>query len=341
MIRRQHQGTRIATLAAITFISAHGAAEPPAIGDPCELQILGPADLAGGDVFGNETDLRGDLAIVSSVYYGEYGAAFIYRRSGTTWVYEDTVEPFGLVTQPLTLQLSGKVAIQGDVAIAGFTGIDINIETQDYVCIYRYDEGTGQWQDEKSIATTSSPTGFVFASECGLWQDRVAVFYFDTYNGVAQGFVDIYRYNPSNTQWELEAPSVLLSDPSADIHYWGISFKDDLLVFQQQTLTAPAGAGEIRIFRRNGSGWDFEASRTALAPKYADDFGLDMDISGDRILVGAQSQGTNGQGRAYLFTNTGLGWSSGVEIASFDPDSYDRFGKYVAISGDSMLVGTS
>jgi hypothetical protein len=73
-----------------------------------------------------------------------------------------------------------------------------------------------------------------------------------------------------------------------------------------------------------------------------DYFGSSVAISGDTAIVGAAidntSRGTNA-GSAYVFVRSGEIWSPQAHLFASDGAAFDEFGLYVAISGDTAVVG--
>jgi len=70
----------------------------------------------------------------------------------------------------------------------------------------------------------------------------------------------------------------------------------------------------------------------------SDQFGFDVDVDGDKAIVGMY--GDNGySGAAYIFKRTPTGWVQEQRIVPSDPATGDRFGYAVAISGNYAVVG--
>ncbi|MBI4318013.1 MAG: hypothetical protein HY675_05950 [Chloroflexi bacterium] len=88
------------------------------------------------------------------------------------------------------------------------------------------------------------------------------------------------------------------------------------------------------------------ASPMTSALPNEDWFGLSVAISGDTIVVGAPKDdiGANrGQGSAYVFVRTGPGaddWRMMKRLTASDGAEFDEFGTSVAISGDTVVVGS-
>ena len=86
-----------------------------------------------------------------------------------------------------------------------------------------------------------------------------------------------------------------------------------------------------------------EAELTSSYGEKSDYFGESVAVSGDTIVVGAP-QLLNGTGAAYVFTMPASGWASATETAQLTPppeehEEGEEFGKSVAVSGDTIVVG--
>jgi hypothetical protein len=106
-------------------------------------------------------------------------------------------------------------------------------------------------------------------------------------------------------------------------------------------------AGSVYIFELNGGVWSETAKLVASDRGAGDYFGFRVDISGDRVIVGAYLEEEDasgsatlaGAGSAYIFELNGSVWSETVKLVAADRDINDRFGFSVSISGDRAVVG--
>lgn len=110
--------------------------------------------------------------------------------------------------------------------------------------------------------------------------------------------------------------------------------------------------GAAYVFVRDTSGWHQQAYLKASNAEGFDAFGSSVAISGDTIVVAASgedggSSGVDGNqldnsltdsGAAYVFTRTGTVWSQQAYLKASNPDPDDRFGRPLAISGDTIAV---
>lgn len=103
---------------------------------------------------------------------------------------------------------------------------------------------------------------------------------------------------------------------------------------------AVSGAGEVHVFRRDGAVWSVEASIRPADGVQSDNFGSDVAIYADRMLVGASGDDDRGDaaGSAYVYRRTGNAWSFEAKLLSNDVVAYDNFGAAVALTADQALV---
>ncbi|WP_436907069.1 hypothetical protein [Halosimplex marinum] len=115
-------------------------------------------------------------------------------------------------------------------------------------------------------------------------------------------------------------------------------------------LVAAWGAGEpngfyggaVYAFERVDGDWIPETKLAAADGDPRDVFGSDVALSGDRALVGAEHDDSNGEnaGSAYLFGRDDDGeWRQDARLLHDDHDPHDLFGTSVGLSADRGFVG--
>ncbi|MBL8692503.1 MAG: FG-GAP repeat protein [Planctomycetes bacterium] len=106
-----------------------------------------------------------------------------------------------------------------------------------------------------------------------------------------------------------------------------------------QADNSASNSGAAYVFVRDGSNWSQQAylkrSPSALSGTY---FGATVAISGDTIVVGAWNEGS-GSGSIHVFFRTGTTWIQQASLKASNQQSADRFGKSIAISGDTIVAG--
>jgi hypothetical protein len=113
----------------------------------------------------------------------------------------------------------------------------------------------------------------------------------------------------------------------------GAAFNDD----------AGANSGSAYVFIRSGTVWVEQAKLTALDPAAGDQFGLGVAISNDTVIVAApgDSDSDSGSGSAYVFVRSGTAWTHQAKLTALDAAANDQFGSWVAILGDTAVVGAA
>ena len=99
-------------------------------------------------------------------------------------------------------------------------------------------------------------------------------------------------------------------------------------------------AGSAYVFRWDGETWVEQAKLTASDGQADDLFGEAVALSGTTALVGARLGGTADSGSAYVFQWDGETWVEQAKLIASDSEPDARFGASVALSGNTILVGS-
>ena len=107
--------------------------------------------------------------------------------------------------------------------------------------------------------------------------------------------------------------------------------------------SASGGNGAAYVFAEPGGGWGNTSTAkelTASGGATGDDFGCSVSINatGDTVVVGAVHSDSDGNGAAYVFTESGSAWSQ-TNLTASGGVTGDGFGYSVSISGATVVVG--
>ncbi len=111
--------------------------------------------------------------------------------------------------------------------------------------------------------------------------------------------------------------------------------------------------GAVYVFRRTGAVWTQEAYIKASNPNDDDSFGNNLALDSDTLVVGAfeedsNAPGINGNqnnntltnaGAAYVFRRSGATWTQEAYLKASLPGEFDKFGRGLALQGDTLVVG--
>lgn len=110
----------------------------------------------------------------------------------------------------------------------------------------------------------------------------------------------------------------------------------------------PGGPGAAYVYQKNSSGnWVFMQKLVASDRRTDDFYGVDVDISGTNIIIGAFRQdldesGANAvtdAGAVYFYSLSGGVWGNEQKVVDASRASDLHFGKSVSISGDYAVIG--
>jgi len=102
-------------------------------------------------------------------------------------------------------------------------------------------------------------------------------------------------------------------------------------------------SGSAYVVVRSGGVWTQQQKLTASDAAVGDFFGGSVSVSGDTVVVGADSDDHAGffSGSAYVFVRSGGVWTQQQKLTALDAAEFDFFGASVSVSGDTAVVGVS
>ena len=328
------------------------------------------ADSRGiGDRFGWAVAIDGDRAVVGAPFEDsattnpndnslqDAGAAYVYRRQGTAWVFETYLKS----PHPTANGYFGySVAISGDTIVVGayfddqYAGNSLQIATAGQAHVYRR-SGTA-WSLEQSLGvdeTTGAYDGLGFS--VAIDGDRIVAGAYAGHRTVGgAGAARIFAR--SGTTWTLEAqiePGVPM------VHdYFGasVAIEGDTVVVGASALETSNTdlPGAAYVFTRAGGVWQQQAQLLASNGEADDQFGRGVAIAGDRIAVsawtedevgagiaappGSNANGAQDAGAVYLFKRAGGQWAENKYIKGPDGEAFDEFGAGIAMAPSGVLV---
>ena len=133
---------------------------------------------------------------------------------------------------------------------------------------------------------------------------------------------------------------VFADDASASDYFGG-----DVAIYGDTAIIGARGAsypGSAYVYVRNSGGlWTQQAKLTPSDATVGKNFGRQVAIHEDTVVVGAQRDEINGtvSGSAYVYTRIGEVWSEQAKLVPADGETNDFFGISVSVSGDTAIIG--
>ena len=105
-------------------------------------------------------------------------------------------------------------------------------------------------------------------------------------------------------------------------------------------------SGAVYVYTRSGGSWPLQQKVNASDAAGTELFGNSVAIDGDTMVIGAPEKpgiapSIARKGAAYVFTRTGTTWTEVKKLEASDGGAVDLFGSSVAISGDTVVVGSA
>ncbi|MCA8981272.1 MAG: FG-GAP repeat protein [Planctomycetes bacterium] len=302
--------------------------------DAAVLQdVLRAAEPDVNDYFGFSLDVSGDRAVLGAWHEDsaatgvngdqsdesmtQAGCAYVFVRNGSSWVQE--------------AYLKASNPDPGDQF-----GFAVAIDVDTAVVSTRFEASAAQGVDGDQSDDSAPNAGavYVFVRENGAWSQQA---YLKASNAEAE---DRFGFAVA-----LEGDTLVVGaiDESS-----GATTVDG-----DQSDNGTPLAGAAYVFVRSNGAWSQQAYLKASNAGADDRFGASIGVSGDTVLIGASSEGGNATGvngdgsdnsmfragAAYVFVRDGTTWSEQAYLKASNTELDDYFGHYVALSGDTAVVG--
>lgn len=298
-------------------IEAVGATYPVVI-DPLiwKEQKLLASDGATGQRFGASVSLDGDTAIVGAPYANtvgqEAGAAYVFVRSGTSWVQQQKLvasdeaagDHFGV-----------SVAISGDTAVIGAM----------HGVAYVFVRSGSTWVQQQRFVIRIKE--FYYGPLVAIEGDTVLAGLPSEDDPNHSGIIIhgvVAAYTRSGSTWAAQ-DLAFASYGSGE----AIALSGDTALAgapYQKWNDQGKSAGAAYVFVRSDMGWSLQQILQPSDGTAGDFFGGSVVLSGDTAML-------SGQDSTYVFTRSGSTWTEQQKLQSSDGSVFP-----VALSGDTALL---
>ncbi len=299
-----------------------------------------PADGGSEDVFGRSVAISGDTIVVGANGDDDRGfdagAGYAFARVGDTWIQQGKL----LASDGAAFDHAGwAVDVDGDTAVISAHDDDDAGGDSGAVNVFVRD-GEGVWSQQAKLTASDAAADDNFGHDAVVSGDTIMVgAYQDDDHGSSSGSVYVFERD-RNGQWQ-ETEKLTASDANEGYHFGRfLDLQGDLAVIGSP-FHHPLDFGAAYVFRRNEGKWQETATLTADILTTSEWFGSSIAIDGDMVLIGSFYGFGNHPGEAYIFHDTGDGWTLAANPTAFDGVVGDGFGRMVTMNGGNAIVGAS
>lgn len=311
---------------------------------------LTPSDGAYMDYFGTSVSISGDYVIVGvpsdSHSVTNAGSAYIFEKPTGEWT--DMNETTKLTASDAASwdYFGCQVAIDGNYAIIGASGDDDNGNGSGSA--YIFERVSGTWtQQAKLLASDTLYLYDSFGCSVSISGDYVIVgAYGDDDPGSERGSAYIFKKPAGGWVNGTQTAKLTASDGAYDDGLGrSVSIDGNYAIVDSLGNDANGiDSGAAYIFEKPVTGWVNSTETCKLVASDAaanDGFGIDVDIKGDRAIVGAWRDDDNAadSGSVYVFRHSGSNWTEQYKLNASDAANSDHFGWSVSLSDMSAVVG--
>jgi hypothetical protein len=297
-------------------------------------------DGADDDWFGSSVSIDGDYAIIGAYRDDDLGensgAAYIFRRSGTSWLQQakllpsdgDTIDEFGY-----------SVSIDGNYAVIGAPRYNDN--GNECGAAYVFYRSGSSWSQQAKLLASDKEADDSFGYSVSIDGDTVLIGAWanDDY-GDASG--SAYVFVRSGTVWSEQAKLLPSDGATLDLFGGSVSVNGDFaIVGSPRDDDKGDGSGSAYVFVRSGSVWSQQEKLVASDGAESDEFGYSLSIDGELAIIGSRYDDDSGSasGSAYIFLRNGPIWLQKEKLLASDGKTTDWFGCSVSIDGITALIG--
>ncbi len=311
---------------------------------PPKQQKILAGDGASEDFFGFSVAISGNAAIVGAfraddeIRGVDVGAVYVFTRSNGVWKQQvKLMAPDGRTDDTL----GGNVAISGDTAVAGAIGHDSNGNNAG--AVYIFERRGNAWRHQAKLTASDGDAADAFGQSVAIFGDTMVIGApHDDDQGDGSGAA--YVFNRTVLGWEQQAKLTAADGSTGDLFGISVAFEHDTILIGADLNDERANnAGAAYVFVRSGTNWVQQAKLTASDGAETDIFGVRVALSGDTALISARRDDDDAMGvdagSAYVFTRKGTVWHQQAKLVAPDGQSDDRFGRDVALTDDTALIG--
>jgi hypothetical protein len=333
-----HATTALAFLTSCTIGSIAGA--------QCRVAKLTADAPQAYSHFGASVAIHGHRAVIGEPDFAiggaTPGAAYVYELGSTGWVQTALLrasdgadfDDFGI-----------SVAVEGDTILVGADATD-GPSSGAVGAVYVFHWDGAHWVETQKLQASDGASGGFFGFSVALEGDTAVIGRFWD-SAAAPHAGSAYVFTRSGSTWSEHQKLLETHAATEDNFGWSLAISNQRIVVGAPERFSSGNddlqLGRVFIYDRAGSNWTQSAVLTPSNAMPFDQFGISLDVDGDRIAVGAWQDTfytpTSRNGAAYVFEKSGNAWLEKQILTAPDGAVQDEFGSSVALQGSRLFIG--
>ncbi len=239
--------------------------------------------------------------------------------------------------------LGSSVSISGDTVVVGAPGSPIGTAFSQGAA-YVFVRNGAAWSQQQKLTASDGAANFSFGWSVSISGETLVVGAIGAnVTGSSKGAAYVFVRN--GTTWSEQQKLIALDGATGDEFGTSAAISGETIVVgsYRATIGANLRQGTAYVYVRTGTNWSQQQKLIASDGATNDFFGQTLAISGDVIVIGAMWAriGANlFQGAAYVFSRSGTTWTQQQKLTASDGMAFENFGNSVAISGQTIVVGS-
>lgn len=317
--------------------------QPSSLSSPTftETKLLAP-DGKQDDQFGRAVAIQGNVAVVGVpndpiAGYGS-GSAYVFEKTSSGWQLQQKLTASDASSYSF---FGSSLAIDGDRIVVGAYG-DPNAGIYSGAA-YVFVRLGSIWIQEQKLTGTENSVFDSFGISVAIKGDKIVCGAFGNSDFNQSEVGSAYVFQRMSNGW-IQQQELTASD-AAPLARFGLA-----VALSDGTIAIGADgdselgffSGAVYIFIFDGSQWIEQQKLHAQDARASASFGYHVAISGETLVAGAPQDavGTHTLGAAYVFNQGSHGWVQQRKLVAKDSDVFDGFGLRVAVSGQTIVVGS-
>jgi len=298
---------------------------------------LVPTDAEPNRFFGFSVDVSGNNVLVGAIGEDDAGlrsgAAYVFSKVNGSWTQAAKLTaPDGAAGD----LFGAKVSISGNVAVVGASQDDDGGTNSGSAHVYEFNGTT--WNHMAKLNAADPTADGLFGHQVSVSGNSIIVGS-QGHTGLGLSSGAAYIFEKTGGVWAQTAKLAPATAGLAGFFGSSVAISGDTAVVGSATERQ---FGAAYVYQKTGGAWQQVSRLTASDFNVQDRFGAAVDISGDRIVVGAflDDQAGSNSGAAYVFKKDAGTWTELTKITSSTAGVADQFGMGVAVSGGTVIVGS-